>query len=111
MCEIWLENSSFSDMCRRRCMFFPGTRFQNLFDLCECEVALFLAIVKVGRNAHTGLGPVVDEDVLPKEFAANFVRVRARDRNGSRPLRGIVRSVDPPAARFGAFDQTRRHSN
>src|SRR5882762_11966873 len=111
MFEICEENSSFSGMCYRRCVFFPGARFQNLFDLCECEVALFLAIIKMRGNAYAGLGPVVDEDVPRKEFAANFVRVRALDGNGSRPRRGIFRSVDAPAARFRAFDQTRRHSN
>src|SRR6266850_3905403 len=111
MCEICEENSSLSGMCYRHCVFFPSARFQNLFNLCECEVALFLAIIKMRGNAHAGLGPVVDEDLPSKEFAANFVRVRALDGNGSCTLRGIFRSVDAPAARLRAFDQSRGHSN
>src|ERR1700681_1691622 len=103
MFEICEENSSLSGMGYRRCVFFPGARLQNLLDLCQREVALFLAIVKVGRNAHARLGPVVHEDLPRKEFATYFVRMRAFDRNGSCTLRGIFRSVDAPAVRLRSF--------
>src|SRR5712664_1806654 len=111
MFEIWGANSSLSGMCDRHCMFFPGTCVQDLFDLREREVALFLSIVKMRRNAYAGLGPVVDEDLSRKEFAAHFERMGALDGNSPSTLRGIFRSVDSPAPRLRAFDQSRRHSN
>src|SRR6266404_3347645 len=111
MFEICEENSSLSGMGYRRCVFFPGARLQNLFDLREGEVALFLAIVKVGRNTHAGLGPVVDEDLPRQEFAAHLEGMGALDGNSSCALRGIFRSVDAPAPRLRALDQSRGHSN
>src|SRR6266403_5930624 len=109
--EICEENSSLSGMGYRRCVFFPRARFQYLFDLCEREIAFFLAIVKVGRNPHAGLWPVVDEGLPRKEFAAHLERMGAFDGNSSCALRGIFRSVDWPAPRLCAFDQSRGHSN
>src|SRR6266481_4446746 len=111
MFEICEENSSLSGMAYRRCVLFPGARFQNLVHLSEREVALFLAIVKVGRNAHAGLGPVVHEDLSRKEFTAHLERMGALDGNSPGTLRGIFRSVDSPAPRLRALDQTRGHSN
>src|SRR6266849_7396247 len=111
MFEIRVANSSLSGMGYRRCVLFPGARCQDLFDLCEREIAFFLAIVKVGRKAHTGLGPVVDEDLPRKEFAAHLERMEALDGNSSGTLRGIFRSVDPPAPRLRARNQTGGHSN
>src|SRR6267142_2626843 len=107
MFEIWWANSSLSGMCDRHCMFFPSACAQDLFDLREREVALFLAIVKMRRNAHAGLRPVVDEDLSRKEFAAHLERMGALDGNSSCALREIFRSVDAPAARLRAFDQPR----
>src|SRR6267378_2763400 len=111
MCEIWGANCLLSGMRDRRGMFFPGARFQDLFDLCEREVALFLTIIKMGRNAHPGLGPIVDEDLPREEFAANLVRVWTFDGNGSCALCGLFRGVHTPAARLRSFNQSRRHSN
>src|SRR6266403_863930 len=111
MFEICEENSSLSGMGYRRCVFFPGARFQNLFDLREDDVTLSLAIVKVWRNAHARLGPVVYKDLPRKEFAAHLEGMGALDGNSSCALRGIFRSVDAPAARLCAFDQSRGHSN
>src|SRR5438105_2123818 len=99
-----------SGMRNRRGVFFPDPGFEDFFHLREGEVAFVFAIVKMRREAHTGFGAVVDQDVAREKFAANFVRMRAFDRDGSGALGGIFWRVDLPAARLRAFDQPRGHA-
>jgi len=88
--------SFFSSMRNRHGMFFPRACFQDLFHLREGKVAFILSIVEVWRDARTGFGAVVDDDVSGEEFAANLVGMRAFDRNRPRALRGIFRRVHAP---------------
>src|SRR5437016_3108376 len=97
-------------MCYRCGMFFPCARFQDLFHLRERKVAFILAIVEVWRDAHAGFGTVVDDDVPGEEFPANFIGVRAFERNRPGALRRVFRCVHAPAARPGALDQARGHA-
>src|SRR5215472_15516647 len=88
-------------------VLFPGACFQDFVHLVEREVAFLFAIVKMRRQAHPGLGAVVDKNVARKKFAANFVSVRAFDGNGSGAFCWILRCVDVPAAGLRALDDTR----
>src|SRR5438477_8718171 len=103
--------SFFSSMRNRRSMFSPRARFEDLFHLRERKITFIFAIVEMRRDAHAGFGTVVDEDVPREEFAANLISMRALDRNRSRALRGILRRVHAPAARSGAFNETRGHAH
>src|SRR2546422_6872796 len=105
------EYSFFSSMRDRRWMSFPSACFQDLFHLRERKVAFLIAIVEVGRNAHTGLRTVVDEDVPGEEFAAYLVGMRTFHRNRPRTLLGFFRCVHTPASRPGAFDEPRGHAH
>src|SRR5690348_16899301 len=91
--------------CRR--VLFPRAGLQNLLHLREGEVALFVAILKMRRNAHAGFGTVIDKNVACQKLAANFVRVGAFDRNGSGALRPILRRVDFPSACLRPLDEPR----
>src|SRR5207245_10850010 len=94
---------------RNRCgVFFPRVCLQNFFHLCKGELAFFLAVVKLLRKAHTGFGPVIDQNFPRKKLLANFIRVGTFDGNGSRSLCWILRRVDGPPAGFRALDETRR---
>src|SRR6266446_5680330 len=96
MFEIWRANSSLSGMCDRHSMFFPGACVQDLFDLREREVALFLSIVKMRRNAYAGLGPVVDEDLSGNDFAPSISRVVIRiDFSRIAPIPTLLRISSP----------------
>src|SRR5215471_7015369 len=98
-----------SGMRDRRSVPFPGPGFQDFFHLREREVAFLFAIVKMRREAHASLGTEVHENLARKKFAANFVGVRAIDRNRSGALRRIKGSVDAPATRLRALDEPRGH--
>src|SRR4029077_683882 len=95
--------SLFSSIDNRCGMFFPCPCFKNLFHLRKCKVALILAIIEVRRDAHAGFGAVVDDDFSCEEFAADFISMRAFDRNRSRALRRIVWRVHTPATRASAL--------
>src|SRR5467141_1214655 len=103
--------SFFSSMRNRHGMFFPRACFQDLVHLREGEVAFILSIVEVWRDARTGFGAVVDDDVSGEEFAANLVGMRAFDRNRPRALRGIFRRVHAPPANSSALNQARGHAH
>src|ERR1700674_884139 len=92
-------------------MFFPGACPKNLFHLCKSEVALFLTIVEMRGNAHTGLWAKVDKDVPREKFAANLVSVRALNGYGSSALRGIFRRVNTPSTRLRACNQLSSQPN
>src|SRR6267378_2074571 len=103
--------SFFSSMRNRHGMFLPRACFQDLFHLREGKVAFILSIVEVWRDARTGFGAVVDDDVSGEEFAANLVGMRAFDRNRPRALRGIFRRVHAPPANSSALNQARGHAH
>src|SRR5215472_5786944 len=103
-CEAWSLRSS---MRHRFGVPFPGAGFQDFVHLGEGKVALVFAIVKMRRDAHSGLGAIVDEDVAGKKFAANFVSMWAFDGDGSGALRRIFGSINFPTAELRAVDKTR----
>src|SRR5437667_10070330 len=103
--------SFFSSMRNRRSMFFPCACFQDLFDLRSRNTRSSVAGVQMRRDAPTGFGTVVDEDVPREKYAANLISMRALDRNRSRALRGILWRVHAPVARSGAFDEPRGHAH
>src|SRR6266403_4185178 len=103
--------SFFSSMRNRHGMFFPRACFQDLFHLRKGKVALILSIVEVWRDAHTGFGTVIDDDVPGEEFAANLVGMRAFYRNRPRALRWVLRRVHAPAASSSALNQARGHAH
>src|SRR6266436_2265190 len=103
--------SSFSSMRNRRHMFLPRACFQDLVHLREGKVAFILAIVEVWRDAHTGFGTVVDDDVPGEQFPANLVGMWAFDRNRPRTLLWVFRCVHVPAPKSSAFDEARGHAH
>src|SRR6267143_1496055 len=103
--------SFFSSMRNRRRMFFPCARFQDLFHLREGKVAFLISIVEVWRDTHPCFGTVVNDDVPRKKFAANFVGMRAFDRNCPRALCWVFRRVHAPAARPSAINNQRSHTH
>ena len=92
-------------------MFFPRACFQDLFHLREGEVAFILSIVEVWRDAHTGFGAVVDDDVPGEEFAANLVGMGAFDGNRPGAFLRVFRRVHAPAARPSAINNQRSHTH
>src|SRR4029450_8710331 len=71
-------------------MLLPRARLQNLFDLRKCEVAFFLAIIKMRRNADARLRTVIYQNLPCQQFMADFHRVRTIDRHWSCVLGGVV---------------------
>src|SRR5437016_13989597 len=67
--------------CRR--VLFPGSGLEDVTDLVEGEITFFEAVVEVGRKAHAGFWPVVDQDIACKELAADFVGVRTVEGDGT----------------------------
>src|SRR5215813_549381 len=98
-------------MRNRLGVLFPRAGFQDFFHLVERKVALLLAIVKMGRNAHTGHGTVIDKNVAREEFAADFIRVRAVYGDRSRAFRWIFWRVDFPSAGLCVLDEPSGHAN
>src|SRR5689334_12689712 len=106
----WGAQSLLSSMRDRRAVLFPSPGFQDFFHLREREVALVLAIEKMGREAHARFGAVVHKNFAREQFSANFVGVRAIDGNGSSTLCRILRRIDVPAAPFRSIDEARSHA-
>ncbi len=92
-------------------MFFPCASVQDFFHLRQREIAFFLLIVKMRRNANPGLRAIVHQNVSRQQFAADFEGVWAIDRHGAGALYRILRSVDMPAACASTLENTRGHSD
>src|SRR6267154_3039982 len=89
-----LPSSINLNLSRGSRMFLPSARGQDFFDLLEREVALFLAIVKVRRKAHTRLRSIVHQNLARQQFAAYLISMRAIDRDRAGTFRGILGRVD-----------------
>src|SRR5215467_8016242 len=84
------------------CVLGPGAGSQYLVDLRKREVAFFLAVVEMGRNADTRLWPVIYQNITRQQLAADCDGVRRLERNRPGALRRILRRIHPPPAGFCA---------
>src|SRR5216684_2967521 len=92
-----------SSLARGQKVLFPDARIQNFLNLRKSEITLLFSIIKVGRNTDAGLWTIVDQNLARQQFPADFVRVRAIDRDRAAAFGGIFRAINSPAARANAF--------
>src|SRR6516162_3310748 len=71
---------------RPRGVMPPRAGLEDLVDLREREVAFFLTVVEMGRNADTRLRPVIYQNIARQQLAADLHRVRRIERNRARAL-------------------------
>ena len=59
-------------------MALPRTRGENFFHLREREIQFFVAIIKMGREAHARRGAVIHEHIARDQFGSDFLGRRRR---------------------------------
>src|SRR6266568_1771232 len=89
-------------------MFFEGARGENLLDLRQREINLFIRVVEMRREADAGLGAIVHQDLAGDQLAHHLRRVGAINGDGAGAFGGVHGRVDAPAAGLRASNHARR---
>src|SRR6185312_11328635 len=82
---------------------------QDLIHGGDSPLDLLHGVIEVRREAHTGVGTEVHQNVAAQEFRADFPRIWHVNRHGSATAFGIAWGVHAPAALIRQLDESCSH--
>src|SRR5436853_20902 len=86
-------------------MLLVSSSFQDVLDLAQGEIKLFILCIKVRCNSDSGIRPKVDQEVAPEQLGGHCFAMRNIDYNRASALRYFPWAIDLESSFVGEGDQ------